>query len=381
MKDLDSIASAIAYSYLTPHKPTIALIQTARQDLSLRAENLYAFDLSKLSPIHDDLFTIDDLPIVPAELKCNFALVDHNSLLLPWRRSDAKVIGIIDHHDDEGKHPDANPRAIAVPLGSAASLVTQTFKDSWTPADAANAPPPELATLLLSAIYIDTAGLKGSKAEDLDHASAAFLEAHDTNDPSFGGKKNSVFRVETTKELKSRKTSVAHLSSRDLLRRDYKQYVFSTNDENPIIVGLSTVPLGLKQWLKRDPAGFRASLESWATEHKLDVLGVLTTYNSAHKGNHRRELLILVGGDPTSGHGQNTVAEAVANALVEGLESNSVIDLERVELNGDFEAIEGELGDHVHAKHAGYVRLWKQRNTDATRKAIAPIFRTILENV
>jgi len=133
--------------------------------------------------------------------------------------------------------------------------------------------------------------------------------------------------------------------------------------------------------LKQDPAGFRASLESWATEHKLDVLGVLTTYNSAQKGNHRRELLILVGGDPTSGHGQNAIAEAVANVLAEGLEGTSVLDLERVELNGNFKAIEGAPGDQVHAKHAGYVRLWRQRNTDATRKAIAPIFRTILENV
>ncbi|KAF9514310.1 hypothetical protein BS47DRAFT_1343244 [Hydnum rufescens UP504] len=380
--DLDSIASAIAYSYLTPRKPTIGLIQTHRQDLSLRAENLYAFKLANLSPTHDDLFTIDDLPVPPAELKCNFALVDHNTLWAPWRRPDAKVVGIIDHHDDENNHIDADPRAIVVPLGSAASLVTETFKDSWTPADPANVPPPELATLLLSAIYIDTAGLKSSKAEPLDHASVAFLESRESNNPSLGGEEVSLFRIETTKELKSQKISITHLSSRDLLRRDYKQYTFSTATEgNPIRVGLSTVPMGIKQWLKNDPDGFRASLESWATERTLDVVGVLTTYNSARKGHHRRELLILVGGDPTSAYGQKALVETTTNVLVEGLEKTALLDLERVEFEGDFAAIEGVAGDRAHGDLPGQIRLWRQRNSDATRKIVAPAFKAILESM
>lgn len=178
--DLDSIASSAAYSYLASKlgttkvekQPTIALILTPRTDLYLRPENLYVFDqLAKLDTEHDypELLCIDDLP-ADAIKSAKFVLVDHNSLL-PAFTGKGDVVGILDHHADEKHHIDTAAFREIAPVGSCASLVARHFKDSWN-----ESVPPEVATLLLSAIYIDTGGLKPhDKAVQIDYDSAAFL--------------------------------------------------------------------------------------------------------------------------------------------------------------------------------------------------------------
>ncbi|KAF8336270.1 uncharacterized protein EI90DRAFT_2911431 [Cantharellus anzutake] len=392
--DLDSCASAIAYSYLTPKKPSIGLIQTLRHDLYLRPENLYAFKLAKLAEDYSDLLTIDDIPIPLNELSSSFALVDHNSLLPQFVRpfdsphGPSIVNGIVDHHEDENQHLDANPRRIVVPLGSCASLIADTFKDTLFPADptAANSlqpPPVELAILLLTAIYIDTNGLKeGGKAEKIDFTSANLLESYGSSIIVAGGH-DFVLRKGTTKALKAFKGDVSHLNSRDLLRRDYKQYAFTSADGTPINVGLSTVPLGTKAWLEKDPEGYRAALEAWATERRLEVVGVLNTFKN-QKDHKERQILILVGGAKHDKHDTSTAArlnvESLTNALSEGLEANPSLRLEPVDIKGDYKHIKGPLGKHTDPKeYVGQVRFWKQLNTNATRKVIAPAVKAIIE--
>lgn len=387
--DLDSCASAIAYSYLTKNHPTIGLIQTPHADLRLREENIAAFELAKLSL--SDLLCIDDIRTEPSKLASSFALVDHNSLLPFWSRPDAQVVGIIDHHEDERQHLNASPRNITVPLGSCASLVAETFKESFLPDENGATPPQELATLLLSAIYLDTGGLKkGGKGVPIDTEAGTFLEQYaghsSLNDPEEGP----AYRKETAKSLSEKKHSVAHLSSRDLLRRDYKEYSFTTADNSTIKVGLSTVPLGTKVWLKKEEnttPGYRASLEAWAHERKLDVVGILNTYKSANKGHKRRELLILVGGtltEPLATISSDDKAniDALAKALAHGLEGVDELKLEEQKLKDDFGDIKGPPGEHSHASEvAGVVHFWRQNNTDATRKIVAPAFKSIIEGL
>lgn len=386
--DLDSVASAIGYSYLTPKKPAIGLIQTPRPDLNLRAENHAALSLAKVS--EDDLLTIDDIGVEPSKLASSYALVDHNSLLPAFDRPDVKVTGIIDHHEDEGKHTDASPRNITTPLGSCASLLALTFKDAFNPgAEDGSNPPHELATLLLSAIYIDTGGLKaGGKAEEIDQLAAQFLETYAGHGSLIEG--DTSFRKATAKELSEKKHSVAHLSSRDLLRRDYKEYAFLTGDGIPLSVGLSTVPFGTKPWLVKEAdatPGYRASLEAWAKERRLDVVGVLNTFKSANKGHHRRELLILVGGGidaPLESVSSNVKAnvDEISQALVAGLEDTKTLKLDKQKLKDDYADIKGPAGDHAHAKEVvGVVHFWRQNNTEGTRKVIAPAFKSIIEGI
>lgn len=389
--DLDSCASAIAYSYLTKKRPTIGLIQTPRADLRLRAENIAAFEAAKLSL--SDLLCIDDIGAEPSQLASSFALVDHNALLPQWEHEGAEVVGIIDHHEDEGKHTTASPRNVTTPIGSCASLVAETFKDSFAPDDKGFTPPQELATLLLSAIYIDTGGLKPApkgKAEPIDLAATTFLEQYSGHSSLSDGPEGPPYRKATADDLSEKKHSVAHLSSRDLLRRDYKEYAFTTSDGVPLTVGLSTVPLGTKVWLKKEEEstpGYRETLEAWAKERKLDVVGVLNSFHSANKGHKRRELLILVGGAviQSASAASTNVKENVATlaaALVKGLEGHETLELEGEKLKGDFGDIKGPPGKHVHAEEVvGVVHFWRQNNTDATRKIIAPAFKSIIENL
>ncbi|KAF8323878.1 DHH phosphoesterase [Clavulina sp. PMI_390] len=383
--DLDSCVSAIAYSYLTKKHPAIGLIQTPRPDLSLRAENIQAFELGNVGL--DDLLCIDDIHAAPSALSSSFALVDHNSLLPLWNRPDVKVTGVIDHHEDEGKHLDADPRNVTVPIGSCASLVADTFKESFLSGDQDTMPPVDLANLLLSAIYIDTGGLKPKgKGETLDRSVASFLEqfaGHSSlQDPPEGPS----FRGATAGDLSKKKHNVSHLSSRDLLRRDYKEYTFTTKDGVPLQVGLSTVPLGTKPWLAKEAdstLGYRLALEAWAKERKLDVASVLTSFKS-EKGHKRREVLILVGGAihttlaDTSAAVKGSV-DALTEALVKGLEAVAALELEPRKLEDEWAAINGPEG-HA-AETANQVRFWKQGNTDATRKVIAPAFKETIEGL
>ncbi|KDQ07539.1 hypothetical protein BOTBODRAFT_607928 [Botryobasidium botryosum FD-172 SS1] len=356
--DLDTIASSVAYSYLSQRQkshPTIALIQMPRADLSLRPENLLAFKYANLSPAHDDLFMLDDLPVPTDTLKTTFALVDHNRLGSPFP-STGTVVGVIDHHADEGLYPDADPRDIIL-VGSASSLVARHFKDAWTSLDPP--PPPEVATLLLSAIFIDTGGLKPKgKAEKIDHESAEFLlplstfsPSHAHSDGSIGTASAPPSIADITEELSTQKADVSRLDSRDLLRRDYKEFVVSGTR-----VGLSTVPLGPKPWLEKDPELGRA-LDAWAEERKLDVAGVLVTYRTEKKNKKRRGIILWV----------RPGEEALAKKLEKGLEKNKELDLD---------PMKGAMG---LAEAGRRVKVWDQLNTDATRKVVAPAIQAILE--
>jgi exopolyphosphatase len=353
------------------------LIQTPRADFSLRAENLLAFHLSHLDSQNADLLTLDDISssIPLASLRTYYALVDHNRILpkfLADPNSPAeleRVKAIFDHHDDEGFHKTANPRIIRVPTGSCASIVADYFRprfpSSSGPADAIS----EVASLLLSAIAVDTSGLKeGGKAEPLDRSASQFLYPLTSfGAVSIAGDKpneDSKTIPELADLLIESKRAVSNLAGRDLLRRDYKEYEFgSASAGNLTRVGLSTVPMGLNHWIERDGAEkFWAAQDAWMKERNLTCSGVLTTFRTITKNKHKREMLLIF---PSTGTG--SVADSSSGLelkLYTALEANEELDMERKELDG----IEGRRA-----------RAWEQRNKQATRKTIAPALRAIIE--
>ena len=130
--DLDSLASAIAYAwYSTCHlgQPTVPLLQTPREDISLRTENLYALEFGGVDPAH--LLTGDELaPDSPPAVK--YALLDHNTVTGRFAADDnACVVAVVDHHVDEGLHLDASPRIVKMPTGSCSSLVARIIQKEW----------------------------------------------------------------------------------------------------------------------------------------------------------------------------------------------------------------------------------------------------------
>ena len=391
--DLDSLSSSIGFAYLSQTlraERSIPLILTPSSLMRLRPENQLVLRNCRIplsSLLH--LESIPD-PKALAGLGAKFALVDHNRLLPAFASAQASadgsenpVVAIIDHHDDEHQHESAPLRELTVPTGSCASLVTEHFQSTWTsanssPAGQAGSPiPPELATLLLSAILIDTAGLKaGGKATTVDNTAASFLYplsslsgAASTESASLLAPDGSSGIAQLTSELQKAKYNVSDMSTHDLLLRDYKEYTLPTASSSfpALQVGLSTVPLGLKDWVKRD-GGWDALLKGVDEQmagRKLDIEGVLTTFENKN-GKHRRELLVVLGTGRAIG--DLSTAKRVLQELEHGLEGSTQIELTPWDKNSELFSKQGELDSS-----ARIARVWRQDNAKATRKQVAPL--------
>lgn len=393
--DLDSIASSIGYSWIETenHKrPTIALIQTKRMDLNLRPENLYALSLAGLKTGYEEVLCIDDLPKQKPFPSNTFVLVDHNRIAPAFTADNpaAHVVGVIDHHEDEGLYQDVSPRIIS-PSGSCTSLVVNSNRDHQLPT--------ELATLLLTAIFIDTGGLKvGGKATREDRAAAVFLIPQSTLansiDPTVLAPLAENPALESTilqeipsirdlsVELSAKKENLTHLGTLDLLRRDYKEYTFTLSSGVAIRAGLSTVLRNLgscddlwnwsRKWMAHRGLTIHGTLTSFRDESKINRLG---------KPKHRREMAWVVGesterlkldGLPDDEDSDGWVVpkgldvDDLASRLWAGLESSEVLQLKE---HKKFKADEGD----------GRTRVYEQGNTNATRKETAPLLKSVLE--
>lgn len=422
--DLDSVASSIGYAWYRSHAETrniggkaVALMPMPRSDFSLRAENVYALAMAGVHEPFDELLCPEDLP--PDHRCTDYALVDHNNI--PNSSPNTRVAAIIDHHEDEGKYSDtASPRIIE-PAGSCASLVTRLFMSGPVHISI----PPDLAGLLLSAIAIDTQALrKGGKALEVDRAAAAWLLGYvdPTNQTSLAGE-TCITQTPTETDpslsrgivdhdwlrtlavtLGSKKSAVSHLSTRDLLRRDYKQYTLELSPSlkqesgGAIQIGLATVPLPLSAFFKSGSAAVINATTSWMEERGLTILGVLTTYRSK-KDKGRREHLWIVKQTKDAPQQQR-----LARALFDGLDAEASLELKPRRFSrygfgkkGDTTGNE-EDGDDDASSHDGsgtdkqsasavndspfdsafIARIYKQKNTRATRKQVAPLLKRIL---
>jgi len=393
----------------------VALQQTPRTDLRLRPENVFALQRSAI--VEDDLLCIDDLPsdVTFPPPGAKFALVDHNSLSSRFSTvhttqegqtaEPTRVVGIIDHHEDEHSHSDAPLRVIQVPTGSCASLVTNHFRSVSTPSSPPV--PPELASLLLSAILIDTNGFEGSRGQPADHAAASYLLPLTKQGAAPDLAKDAAI-LNLTRLLNEKKFDVDSLGARDLLRRDYKEYSIPRGDVH-VKVGLATVPLGLQRIFElssarkpdgaEEPAEFWEGVDAWMAEQSLDVLGVLCSFRAPKKGKkgkadsddapavtktgkpagkHRRQILVVVRGGTTS----NDLVEI----LFSGLDAATELENEVVSISDLLPSLKKGKGKgkgkakafNETRSNGSRVRAWDQRNDEPSRKAIAPLFKSII---
>lgn len=388
--DLDSISSSIAYAWVLSEvkkTPAVALIQLERADLNLRAENLYAFKRTGLTDTLDELLTLSEISEFQPLPFENFVLVDHNRLGTQFNHPEAKVVSIFDHHDDEKLYLEASPRIIT-PVGSCASIVATQLPSE---------PPADLAFLLLSAILIDTDGLKpGDKAVQADRDSALILATKSTISNSIPPlsalspidqpNPDALFEAQAikdlTKTLKDKKSEVSHLSPFDLIRRDYKEYTYTLSwaTGSPTIkLGLSTVVSGLKSWAS-DGALEQAAVR-WMKQKNITILGVCTSFRDvkkmsrkSNKGKHKREQawFVLAETELAKIPGQALTTEILAKHLWTGLEAAATLQLERYKR---FKYLEksSRLPPESQAK------AYKQKNVDASRKEIAPLVKSLLE--
>jgi len=348
--DLDSIASALTFAYLSKQKSNnqldvfLPLVNIPEDDLKLRPEVDFVVSEANIDTQNlcfNDTIDISTLPDVFRQLK--LILVDHNKLCNPFSLDEDKwagrVSGILDHHVDEHLY-DCDMFRTIKPTGSCTSLVVLQHKQVIVSSmgDLQFRP---LAKLALASILVDSVNLQAQygRTTDEDVMAAQLLIPHVPLDH------NQYFQ-----SIQTAKSKIHHLSNRDLLRKDYKEW----KTDNGYKVGISTVPWYFQAWTERD-GGLHTilnSLHSWAGERQLDLALIMTAFERENQGGFQRELL-------------GVVYNEKLNGVLDQMEQNKDIQLERIM-------------DHQEGKDA--FKIWRQHNIQWSRKQVWPFTRSIVES-
>ena len=273
--DLDSMTAALTWAYHLSHSTensshpikAIALLQTPSHALDLRPENKLALDNSQMTPGHEDLLTMDELPEDPETLSRKLkgiVLVDHGAPLRKW--SSAKILSIFDHHKDGGVAPDAKPRIFET-AASCTTLVARQMLNELEKLDQEYHLAHELLELMLSAIAIDSGGLTGGKTTKADIEVSKRILARS----NWSKKDLDDVMEDLDDELSSAQKKIDGLGLRDLLRRDWKGDMIDTpSPRTPTVsMGFASIPFSMdEQILKTD----FAELFDWFAVHAVRTL-------------------------------------------------------------------------------------------------------------
>ncbi|BFZ64900.1 Exopolyphosphatase [Saitoella coloradoensis] len=354
--DLDSCLASITYAYMatqaSPSTVHVPLLNFDRADFALKPELLHVFKDTSVST--DDLVCLDDLP---ASLNVeNWVLVDHNAptgriAQLAGAQAE-KVVGIIDHHVDEGLAKGASPRVIDV-TGSCTTLVVNYFRSLPGLAWPAGEDGVKLAKMAITPILIDCSNLRSSKTTPHDVEAVAFLRSILGFEKGFQtmGATDSI--DEWYHAVDDAKRDVSSLSVRDLLRRDYKEWQTSTS----ATLGISSCVVSVTDLNNKDGKWWSA-IKEWSQERKLDVYALMASFNV--DGKHRRELVVYAANEKWSEIGQ--------------------LFKEKHGEEFDLKKWKGEKGVVDAVKEDERAWPWRQKNAKASRKQIAPALRQTMED-
>ncbi len=259
--DLDSMASALVYAWLRScengSSAFVPLIPIPREDFRLRTEAVYLFKEAGISE-NDLLFLEDvDLAALKARSALELVLIDHNKPSKAMAVYADCVKGIIDHHQDEGLFPEVSPRFIE-PVGSCMTLVAGLALTGATEAIDRSC-----AVLMAGTVLLDTVNLD-PQAGRVTPKDAALVTAV--------LRRTRMEQKALFDKLQSEKFNVADLSTADLLRKDYKEYIAGS-----LRYGMSSVLLSIEDWKKKDK-GLAKALAAYAQSRNLHVLIVMNAY-------------------------------------------------------------------------------------------------------
>ncbi|KAJ2902036.1 hypothetical protein MKZ38_001072 [Zalerion maritima] len=423
--DLDSICSALLAAYLRSYSglcsPTsnsnesklhIPLAHIPRADLALRPELSAVLRAAGVSDA--DILTLDDLPsslsLSPQET--SWFLVDHNvpvGLLGPGsdlaKRSGgaaaAEVVGLIDHHEDEGAvapGPHVSPRVVRK-AGSCASLVAEHFRETWDGLaepeagedGGRSAASAQLAMIALGPILVDTTNLGSlAKTTGTDLWAVEFAEgklggsgvataagegAGAGAGAGAGGENGDYGRERFFRELAALKSDCSSMRFGDVFRKDYKAWT-----EGELELGISTSPQPFKYLLSSKPRvgeeeeGLVKEFEKWAwgggeNGQDLDVAALMTASTDEETGEFGREVMVWA-----RGRKGVDAMKVFAERDGEGLGLTRWVDGETGKGMGvqglDLEAGEGE-----------WRVFWSQGNVKESRKQVAPRLREAMRKV
>ncbi|KAF9095791.1 Exopolyphosphatase [Mortierella sp. AD031] len=362
--DLDSIVSALTTSFFLAHsgaypdKVVLPFVNIPKIDLTLRSDAEFMLEANHIN--RDLLFFRDDLPTLEklvAKGKLSLFLVDHNELMGTMASlAEAKVVGVLDHHADQGLYKDtANPRRIEM-IGSCCSLVADHFlkaqMDKNLSSQANNGEVPswvqQVTCLLLGPILIDTQDLKPErkKVKPLDLAMAKFIFPF----TGWESMEDLFHRIDSARRDTSR------LSYYDLLRKDYKEWTvqhYKTGED--VRVGISSVIGLMDKYAKRDgKEAMQQAIDKWAKNRTLDLLMVLLADDLGEgHGGYQRQIIV----NPAIGK---------VKGITDQLEGIEYLQLERTTL----------VDTEDFVKSGG--RAYLQHNNTCTRKQVWPWVEKLL---
>ncbi|KDN52004.1 DHH phosphoesterase [Tilletiaria anomala UBC 951] len=340
--DLDSMASALAWSYHLDHihtenfdhdrATTVALLQTPEDALDLRPENKLALSNSNMSPGHRDLLTIDELPMSAEDLSKKIkgiVIVDHPLPLSVWRG--AKVLSIFDHHIDRGVAQDATPR-IFERTASCSTIVARTLLNEREKMGKGKEyhVPHEMLELILAAIALDSDALSTARSMPSDVETASRL----LHLSRWKDQKLQKVMARLDEQMSKAKKSLDDLSVRDLLRRDWKGDLVHTPEGKPDIhLGFASIPISLDDQIERTLHQRITSwfdIESqWTNEIGADVSVALTSFKARDpdtgKKAKRRQIVLSVRSDKNIDEQQ---ADELFEAIKKTVESHPVLEVD-----------------------------------------------------
>jgi exopolyphosphatase len=268
--DLDSMVSSIAYGYLLTQqdsrRPALPVVCIPRADFILRREAVYLFQEAEIKL--EDVIFLDEVKLDEILVNSRLILVDHNRLSENLKQYSDRVVAIIDHHKDEGFYPAAEPRIIQT-IGSTATLIAKEFRKCNVDVGR------DMAILFAGTILLDTVNLDPAAHK----ATAADREVVAEMLPSCPMSRQDLFE-----KTQLEKCNVHGLSTRDLLRKDYKEYQFGKSK-----CGIAVVALGVSKWSEMD-RDLASAFEEFVEYRKLDLLLVMNVSNNR---DFQRELIIF----------------------------------------------------------------------------------------
>ncbi|TMW57705.1 hypothetical protein Poli38472_014308 [Pythium oligandrum] len=370
--DADSIVSSLVYAYFRDYvakeeresKLFVPVLPIPRDELPLRCDVVALFQ-----GLHIDtssIFFVDEFPwrheafqSKEGESSLHMTLLDHNALNTKRiaeglvAEDIGRIMEILDHHMDLGKHLEAPAREIAFQHDQALVASSCTLIAEKILAHSATKKVDEevlalSATMLLGVIALDSINFDPSakKVTPRDVAAANHLEA-----ASFA-QKGDLFRW-----LQSEKFNVAHWSAFSLnncLVCDYKEFQLPEGSSGKY--GVSAILIPLEAFVTKAKTGddFVEQLQAYCEKDDLAFLVVMTmTVNS--DGDRKRQILFYEAND-----------QAHTKRCLQYFKSNDVLQLESTGLPYEFD-------ERVSA--------FQQHNTGASRKQVVPLIQLALGTV
>ncbi|KAI1952637.1 Exopolyphosphatase [Ophidiomyces ophidiicola] len=430
--DLDSIISAILFSYFSASNPQresnishqyvpvinlpnvpsgralgklrpefVTALRLATNETGQDDEELLKKNILTLASLKEQLHS-SDKPPKPAQ-PINVFMTDWNALSafangtrgIEGISGTISVKGCIDHHEDEKFVPlDVGLRCIQTGVGSCTSLVVRELQSRglWEDSrfrDAALSekadPPPEtyesqVAKLALAAILADTVNMTAKdKVSEVDRRAVSFLENKIRQAEDTVWDRNDFYE----QIIQAKNASVDNLTINEVLGRDYKDWIdqiirpVSSNQSMSVKTGICSVVRSLS-WLfvksteengthgaSQSPVGsFLYSLHNFALSRNLDVVAVMTAYNSQPGDKFHRELLLYVPNDAYIQH-LATFKALATDAL--GL---------KMKMGKQYQAPNSLAA--FQPRTPLLVHVWDQENVSKSRKQVAPLLRSIM---